>query len=210
MNKEQEPSAIEPMIIQNEINNNKIKFNSLKGYIFGILFALISCVANFFIKISPLLNGCNHAVIRYVFQLLLMIYFIKKNKLSLFDSNHYNDNNNNNSNKNKLLLLILRGFAGCLAVILGFFSLSYLDLSDLEVLINSSVIFTAVLARFFLKEKFTIFHIFSLVLTLVGVFFIIRPNFIFGMSNNHVNFTKFSNQTIISHLDRNLYESLIG
>jgi drug/metabolite transporter (DMT)-like permease len=205
MNKEQEPSVVEPMIIQNEINN-KIKINrfkSLKGYIFGILFALISCIANLFIKISPLLNGCNHAVIRYFFQLLLMIYFIKKNKLSLFEKNHDNSNN-------KLLLLILRGFAGCFAVILGFFSLSYLDLSDLEVIINSSVIFTALLARFFLKEKFTIIHIFSLVLTLVGVFFIIRPNFMFGMSNNHVNFTKFSNQTTISRLDRNLYESLIG
>ena len=199
MNKDQAPEVIEPMIIQNTNINNEIKLNrfkSIKGYIFGILFAFLSCIANYFVKISPLLNGCNHAVIRYFFQLMLMIYFIKKKNLSLLSS----------YNKEQLKLLILRGCAGCCAVILGFFSLSYLDLSDLEVLINSSVIFTALLARFILNEKFTIFHLFALVLTLLGVFFIIRPNFMFGISITKHNVT---NQAV-SHLDRNLYQSLIG
>lgn len=132
-------------------------------------------------------------------------------------------------------LLMIRGVVGSAAVIAAYFSLKYLDVSDVETLTNSSVIITALFSRLFLNEKLTISHILSLCLTLTGVLFIVRPSFLFGIEHNlesffHVNLTTHStyhldnnglNQTVYSnltsaqldikdHVNREFFESVIG
>ena len=42
------------------------QLKSVKGYVFGLMFAVCSCLANVLIKMSPSLNGSNHAAMRYL------------------------------------------------------------------------------------------------------------------------------------------------
>lgn len=136
-----------------------------------------------------------------------MLGFIKKNNLELLGP------------KPQRKLLFLRGVVGSIAVIIGFFSIRYLDVSDVETLSNSSVILTAILSRIFLKEKLTVCHILSLIFTISGVLFIVRPSFLFGIEQDletffHVNLT-YENHTIHNvqlkdHLHRTFIETMIG
>lgn len=192
--------------------------NSLKGYSYGLLFAVFTCMANVFVKMAPTLDGSNHALMRYTIQFSLMVAFIWRKKLEFFGP------------KKNRKLLVLRGFVGCSAGILAFFSIKYLDVSDVETITNSCVLLTALLARVFLKEKLTVCHMFAFVLTLTGVLFIIRPEFLFGIEVEledyfHVNLTQHNlninqtyvdshghvmNLTILNHSTRKFNESIFG
>ena len=189
------------------ITNIGNKLNCVKGYTFGLLFTICACMSNVLIKMAPSLNSFNHSMIRYILQLFIMIYFIVNRNESDFLGP-----------KSQRKLLTLRGLAGCCALIFGFYSLKYLDVSDVETLINSCVLITALLSRIFLKEKITICHIFSLILTITGVLFIIRPAFLFGIENDlegffHVNVTAHNlNSTRVTegYFNRSLATTLIG
>lgn len=143
-----------------------------RGYVFGFLFATFMCCMNLFVKMAPALDGSNHAMIRYAIQLIAMSVVIKVNKLPFFGP------------VEQRKLLLLRGTVGSLAVIIGFFSIRYLDVSDVETLNNSCVIITAVFSRIFLKEKLAVGHIVALFMTIAGVVFIIRPSFLFGIEHD--------------------------
>lgn len=158
------------------LNDIKNSLKKVRGYIFGLLFAFSMCMANILIKMSPSLDGSNHSAVRYTIQILVMAYFIKRNKLEFFGP------------KSHRKLLIFRGVIGSTAVIMSFFSIRYLDVSDVETLTNSCVIITAIFSRIFLKEKLTFCHIIALILTITGVFFIIRPSFLFGFEENLEHF----------------------
>ena len=150
---------------------------------------------------------------RYAIQFVVMLAFIRMNNLSPLGPKEHHG------------LLIIRGLVGSAAVITAYFSIKYLDVSDVETLTNSSVIITAIFSRLFLNEKLTISHILSLVLTLVGVVFIVRPSFLFGIEHDlesffHVNLTTQSHETnsnqthfsleIKDHVNRKFFESVIG
>ena len=181
----------------------------IKGYLFGLLFAFSMCMANLMVKLGPSLDAPNHSAIRYLIQLAIMYSIIRYKKLDTFGP------------KPQRKLLVFRGIVGCCAVITGFFSVRYLDISDVETLTNSAVIITAILSRIFLHEKLMIIHFFSLVLTIGGVLFVVRPTFLFGLEIEmenllHVNLTqinhsvKIHNIEIKDHSNREFNETLIG
>lgn len=158
------------------------KLSSIKGYIYGLSYTLLDCVSYILIKMAPSLNGFNHGISRYLIQTLVMAFFVHRNDLKLF------------GHKGLEGILCLRGLTGSVALIFGYISLQYLDVSDTQTLINSCVIITALLGRIFLKEKITIVHVLSVFLTITGVLFILRPTFLFGIEENfeeifHVNVT---------------------
>lgn len=175
---------VEVQFIQDELKvkqliKKKSKFILIKGYFYGFLFTIFSCFYSIFVKMGPSYNIFEHALIRYVIQLIIMSYFLKRNNLFWFGP------------KAKRMILLLRGISGNGAIIFGLISLRYLAPSDVETLINSSVLITALLGHFILKEKFTISHMVSFLLTIIGILFIIRPAFLFGIEN-----------FFLSHLDR--------
>lgn len=143
----------------------------IRGYLFGLLFAFSMCMSNLLVKMGPSLDAAHHSTIRYIIQFTAMYIVIRKNKLDTFGPREHRK------------LLILRGITGCSADILGFFALQYLDISDVETLVNSAVIITVILSRFALDEKLTLVHSVSLILTISGVLFVVRPEFIFGKEN---------------------------
>ena len=195
----------------------------VEGYFFGILFAVSMCMMNVFVKLAPALVGSNVSLIRYIIQLIVFSVIIRWNKLEFLGP------------REQRWLLLLRGVVGAIAVNIAFFAIRYLDVSDVETLANSSVIITAIISRFVLKEKLTATHIVALVLTIAGVLFIIRPSFLFGIDldiknilvksdlNHHQmkNFTHHSNKSpqfdkekekvhIKDHSNREFTESMIG
>jgi drug/metabolite transporter (DMT)-like permease len=147
----------------------------IEGYFFGIMFAFSMCTMNLFVKMAPALDGSNHALVRYTIQFIILVSLIKYYRVSFFGP------------REQRMLLVLRGVVGALAVIIGFFSVRYMDVSDVETLTNSALIITALISRIFLKERLTVTHIVALVLTIAGVVFIIRPSFLFGIEHDIKN-----------------------
>ena len=80
----------------------------------------------------------------------------------------------------KRRLLWLRGFAGSTSVALFFWGLTKLPLSDATVLFFTNPIVAAIVARFVLGEKWGYFEAGAALVSLLGVTFISRPQFIFG------------------------------
>lgn len=175
------------------------------GYLLGLLYALCVCLMNIFVKMGSSLDASNHSTFAYTIQLIVMLIFVKAYDQPVFGP------------KSQRKLLLLRGTAGSATIILGFFSVRYLDIGDIETLSNSAVIITAILSRFFLNEKLTVSHIIALLLTITGVLFIVRPSFLFNIEEKmenllHMNLTEtnHSHLEIIDHSNRSFMETLIG
>lgn len=217
LNKEEEASKIVAGIVasgkkeETYLKSNssiKLRFyaqlehvKAVQGYIYGIMFAFSMCMANILVKMAPSLDGGNHACIRYFIQLIFMSVFIRRNHLSFFGP------------PSQRKLLIFRGFTGSVAIILSFFAIRYLDVSDVETITNSNVLITAIFSRVFLSEKMTISHIVALVLNITGVIFVLRPSFLFGIEHDmekifHVNLTTSSSSLTMTKASLNLNNSL--
>lgn len=170
--------------------------SSIQGYIYGILYTICDCISYIFIKMEPSFNGFNNGAIRYLLQIIVMIILLYKNGLEICNPEY------------PYKILFLRGFTGSVALVLGFLSLQYLDISDTQALINSCVIITALMGKIFLKEKITIMHIASLFLTISGVMFILRPSILFGVEEDlervfHMNVTAHNQNSTLHHPHQN-------
>jgi drug/metabolite transporter (DMT)-like permease len=73
--------------------------------------------------------------------------------------------------------LIFRSLFGLIGVFLYFYALDQIPLSDAVVLNQMSPFFVVVLSAWFLKEPIRKFQVPAIILALVGVIFIIRPEF---------------------------------
>ncbi|KAI9002326.1 hypothetical protein BC832DRAFT_115137 [Gaertneriomyces semiglobifer] len=76
-------------------------------------------------------------------------------------------------------LMVLRGLVGFAGLTCGWYALSVLTLADATVLSFLSPIFTAILARFILKEPYEVLDGVTGFLSMVGVICIARPSFLF-------------------------------
>ena len=167
--------------------------NSIKGYLYGLIYTILDCYSYILIKKAPALNGFEHAVTRFVIQIVSMSFLVYKNKLTIVQEKAITN------------VLLIRGISGATALLLGFLSLQFIDVSDTQSLINSSVLITALMGRIFLKEKINICHVISMILTFLGVLFILRPSFLFGIEENLENVFKINitehnlNNTITSN-----------
>jgi len=100
----------------------------------------------------------------------------------------------------KRLVLSIRGLTGMLTLLFTYFSIQFLNVSDVESLSQCNTLITAVLGRILLKEKLTIWHLVSILLTFTGVMLILRPQFLFGFESElesifHINQSHSTNQT---------------
>ena len=79
----------------------------------------------------------------------------------------------------KKILVFIRLFIGTVALFGKVWSLQNLPLGDATALFFTSPLFTAIIARVFLKEKLNPVHIGAMLAGLAGVILIAKPNFIF-------------------------------
>ena len=165
-----------------------------------MLFAFCVSLSAIFIKLSKALAGSENSTVRYLVQLLIMsviIFYRKENFLGP---------------KNMRKWLVARGLIGSSSVVLGYFSLKYIDPSDFSTLNNLSVIETAIIARIYLKEKLTSFHFIATFLSLCGIFFILRPAFLFAnKEQSAINESNITTTTLmLTNVSRSSTDTTIG
>lgn len=157
--------------------------HSIKGYVYGLIYTLLDCTSYIILKMAPTLNGFNNGSSRYIIQFIFFGLLIKAKNLTPVPETEFRN------------LLIARAVSGSFALVTGFLSVQFITVADAQTLLNSSVLITALMGRFFLKEKITISHITALIVTILGVVFILRPTFLFGVEQNfenifHLNITE--------------------
>ena len=165
---------------RNEYLKKLIKY---RGYFLGICAAFLLSFSKVILKKSPLLAGSDHSLIRYVIQFIFLLAIIKYKKLNLLGPN-----------PKVRKMLSFRGFVGAVGMIFLHFAITLIAPSDTVAVTHSSVIITAILARIFLKERFSIAHILSLVLTVTGILLISQPSFLFkNLMQKHPSLSLLSN-----------------
>lgn len=138
--------------------------NTTKGIIALLISSLGFSLMSFFVKYSGDLPTVQKTFFRnfisMVISLALVIYYKEK----LF------------GRKENQGLLLLRSSLGLLGVLLNFFVIDRMVLSDAEILNKLSPFFTILLCAIFLKEYIRRFQMISIIIALVGAVFIIKPS----------------------------------
>ena len=142
-----------------------------KRNFYGILFALMAAfcfsMANILVKSANFFSGIDIGFFRYTIQLTTMLGIGLYTKTNLI------------GNKDVRKDLIFTGFFFSLTVLLIFFSLKMINPSESSAFFQCNMIAVPIIARFYLKEKFNITNLLSLIMAIVGVFFISQPPFLF-------------------------------
>ncbi len=129
------------------------------------------------IKKSNLFNGSEQAVIRYTFQLMIMIIIACRTHNNLLGP------------KESRKILIVRGVLGMTYLLSLHFSVKLISPSDSVSLVHLNIVIVSLLARVFLSEKINLAHIVSLIMSMAGVFLIAQPSFLFNKSPISFNLT---------------------
>lgn len=103
-------------------------------------------------------------VARAIVSAIISYVDVKRKKISLWGNNKP--------------LLIARGTVGAFALMLVYYALTTLPLAEATILQYLHPVFTAILALLFLKETIQRSTIICIVLSLLGLFIMIQPNFI--------------------------------
>jgi drug/metabolite transporter (DMT)-like permease len=141
-----------------------------RGAVYALLAAFFYALLNVPLRKCQLLNSSEIAMIRFFVQLIIIMPIA-----ILFKHNIFGD-------KGQRTMLSLRSMIGTLSLMSFYFSVSLINPSDTVALFNCFVIFVAIFARVFLKEKLTIIHLLALTLSMIGIFLISQPHFLFGNS----------------------------
>lgn len=78
------------------------------------------------------------------------------------------------------LWIALRGLAGGTSVFCRYSALHYMSMADSTIIILSMPVFVFVFARIFLKEHFGPYHVLALFMSIAGIIFASKLEFIFG------------------------------
>ncbi|CAG2103696.1 unnamed protein product [Medioppia subpectinata] len=81
--------------------------------------------------------------------------------------------------------LFLRCVSGTASLVTLYMAFRLMPLSDAMTLYMSSPVFVTIFAYFILKERITVVHVTTGTITIIGVFIICRPEFLFGHNKHH-------------------------
>ncbi len=158
----------------------------LLGFIYSIAASLFNATANILIKKTELFNGVDHLSLRFVIQLIILMFIAKifhqkhhaKDQLSFFDFLL--------GPKDCRNLLIARGSCAAIGLISLFFSIKLINPADAISLYSCNIIFIVILSRIFIKEKFTIAHVIAFIFIVLGTLFITQPTFLVNSLQKNV------------------------
>lgn len=147
---------------------NKLS-NRRKGIIFIIMSAFGFAMMSAFIKLSGDLPSFQKTFFRNSISVIVALTLIVKNKGSFFGK------------KDNQKLLILRSTFGTIGILLNYYAIDRLVLSDANMLNKLSPFFVIIFSAIFLKEKIKPNQFFALAVAFLGALFIIKPSFSFEM-----------------------------
>lgn len=147
---------------------NKLS-NRTKGIIFIIMSAFGFAMMSAFIKLSGDLPSFQKTFFRNSISVIVALTLIVKNRGSFFGK------------KDNQKLLILRSTFGTIGILLNYYAIDRLVLSDANMLNKLSPFFVIIFSAIFLKEKIKPNQFFALAVAFLGALFIIKPSFSFEM-----------------------------
>lgn len=139
--------------------------NVVKGIIALIISSLGFSLMSLFVKYAGDLPTVQKAFFRNFISMIIALALVLYYRESLFGKRE---------NQGWLLLRSGLGLAG---VLLNFFTIDRMVLSDADILNKLSPFFTIILCAIFLKEYIRRFQLISIIIALVGAVFIIKPSF---------------------------------
>ena len=149
------------------------KLNNLsdrnKGIVFIILSAFGFAMMSAFIKLSGDLPSIQKTFFRNLVSCIIAFSLILKYKESAF------------GNKENRKILILRSIFGTLGIILNFYAIDRLVLSDANMLNKLSPFFVIIFSTVFLKEKIKSNQAIAVIIAFIGALFIIKPTLNFAI-----------------------------
>ncbi|EQK43522.1 DMT family transporter [Paraclostridium bifermentans] len=149
------------------------KLNNLsdrnKGIVFIILSAFGFAMMSAFIKLSGDLPSIQKTFFRNLVSCIIAFSLILKYKESAFGS------------KENRKILILRSIFGTLGIILNFYAIDRLVLSDANMLNKLSPFFVIIFSAIFLKEKIKSNQAIAVIIAFIGALFIIKPTLNFDI-----------------------------
>lgn len=139
--------------------------NRTKGIIFIILSAFGFAMMSAFVKLSGELPSFQKTFFRNLVSTVIAFALILKHKESFFGK------------KENQKILILRSLFGTIGIVLNFYSIDKLVLSDANMLNKLSPFFVIIFSALFLSEKIKVKQAIAMIVAFCGALFIIRPSF---------------------------------
>lgn len=136
-----------------------------KGILFIILSAFGFAMMSAFVKLAGDLPSIQKAFFRNLIAFIIALSMIIKYKTKLFGA------------KENQGLLLMRSAFGTVGVILNFYAIDKLILSDANMLNKLSPFFVLIFSAVFLKERLKPSHIITILLGFLGALLIIKPSF---------------------------------
>lgn len=136
-----------------------------KGIILLLLSSLGFSMMAMFVKLSGDINTVQKTFLRNVVSMVIAFGFVIYYKESLLGK------------KENQKYLLLRSTLGLIGVLLNFYAIDHLVLSDADMLNKMSPFITIIFAAIFLKEYVMRFQIVSIIIAFIGSLFIIKPVF---------------------------------
>lgn len=141
------------------------KSNRLKGIFFIILSAFGFAVMSAFIKLSGDLPNIQKVFFRNLVAAIIALFLIIKHKGRF------------TGKKENRKILIYRSLFGTIGVILNYYAIDNLVLSDANMLNKISPFLVVIFCALILKEKINIKQISAIIVAFIGALFIIKPSF---------------------------------
>ncbi|WP_414044771.1 DMT family transporter [Macrococcus equi] len=139
--------------------------NKLKGIIWLLIASLGFSLMGLFVKLSGDLPVVQKSLFRNLVGMILPLYFVYKYKSKLFGSL-----------KNQPILM-MRSLFGLTGVLLNYYTIDKMILSDADMLNKLSPFFTIIFCAVFLKETIKKYQLLSMLIAFCGALFIIKPSF---------------------------------
>ncbi|WP_414043764.1 DMT family transporter [Macrococcus animalis] len=139
--------------------------NQLKGVIWLLIASLGFSMMGLFVKLSGDLPIVQKSLFRNIVGMILPLYFVYKYKTKLFGSLINQP------------LLMMRSLFGLLGVLLNYYTIDKMILSDADMLNKLSPFFTILFCAWFLKEHIKRYQFISMLFAFFGSLFIIKPSF---------------------------------
>jgi drug/metabolite transporter (DMT)-like permease len=139
--------------------------NRNKGIILLLLSAFGFSMMAAFVKLSGDVPTIQKTLFRNVISMIIAFGLVKYYGARLF------------GRKENQKHLLLRSILGAIGVILNFYAIDHLVLSDADMLNKMSPFLTIMFAAIFLKERTRPFQVISIAIAFIGTLFIIKPVF---------------------------------
>ena len=136
-----------------------LRYMLLSALGFALMSACVKLVSQYNIPVLEIV------AFRAIISLVLSYWAVRRKQLSIWG--------------NHKLWLIARGVVGALALICVYYAITTLPLAEATILQYLHPVFTAILATLFLKERIQLSTMVCIILSLIGLLFIVQPSALF-------------------------------